>query len=212
MSKKRELVPVTTAPKVVRGKKKKADTPSVANREMPKTTANFDVFVRELSAENFDAQFPTFADYTDFRFELPLQRSFDAELSTAPHEFEDGWEGVSHILAILWEKYLGDKFESQMLANFVFTLLLGGVEKGWTAIIAYVKSKLGEESTGNIGDIVNGLNQLFAEGGYDKIVSEIKQKRDELNAPVANTGVKPTFWQKVLRSLSIVLSMFLPKK
>ena len=213
MSKRRELIPNTTVPKVVRGKKKVTDTPSVSKAQMPKT-ADFQAFLKSVETANFDTQFPRFADYTDFRFELPISRSLDAELTISSEEYNDGWSGISDILGVLWDKYLGNKFQSQMLANFVFSLLLSGVEKGWTAIINYVKVQLGEEAAKDTGAVVDGLNLLFTAGGYDKIVNGIMKMRNELNAPVttATTSVKPNFWQKILRGIKIALSFLTAKK
>lgn len=217
MSKRREQTVVATTKFAKTRKKKAEDTPSVSTtqqevQDMPTQTADFQAFLKSVETENFDVQFPTYAHYTDFRFELPTPRGFVAELDAAPQEYAAGWNGIGDILAMLWTKYLGDKFQSQELANFVFTLLLSGVEQGWTAIVNYVKSKLGEEAATDTGAVVDGLNQLFTQGGYAQIVDEIKKSRQELNTPVAATGQKPNFWQKVLRGLRIAFSFLASKK
>lgn len=175
-------------------------------------TAHFEPFWTELSAKELRDVFPTSFQYKQLR-DKTVGKTKD--IGEVVSELSQGWTGVQHIVQILWKNYLGDKFGSQMLANFVFRLLLSGVEEGWNAVVKYVKTKLGDDTPDDIASIVQSLNTLFVEHRATEIFDEIKALLTSLDTTVNATTTqngeveKPNIFRKILRGVAWLLKKIL---
>jgi hypothetical protein len=174
---------------------------------------DFETFFNELKQKDFNAVFPSGYQYASFRTKIfdgtDIPQSKDALQIT--NELFGGWDGIKHVLEALWGKFLGNKFGSQTLANFVFKLLIGGVEDGWKAIIGFVKKKVGDDVETDVTSIVGSLNEIFVEHKADEIFTQITdihtQITTDINKPTVVEGEvkKPGTFLKILRSIGSVL-------
>ena len=209
-----ETIPVTTAPTVVNrvqiGVKSDAQV----------RDSEFEAFMSELSKKDVRSVFPSIVDYHAFR----LKTGIDSDgmnhgflgtkgvLDSVMLEYNDGsWDGIRVVLSYLWTKYLGDKFGNQMMANFVFGILVQGVESGWAAVTKVIREKLGDDAVKDTESIVDGINHIVIGGGAEELKNRINDVRTDINKP-STDGAKPSILQKILRGLRWVFSGLFPNK
>jgi hypothetical protein len=211
-----EPIPVTTVPHVVN-----RVTVGLSSDAPVRPVSNFDDFIEHLDNKThvYDA-FPSFGAYHAFRKGTgietdgvaPNMRGNRGLMDTTKIEYGDGsWDGVRHVLQYLWTKYMGDKIGNQMVANFVFTVLLNGVEQGWASITKAIREKLGDDAVKDTESIVDGINKIVIDGGAEELKNRINEVRTDITKPTTD-GKKPNVWQKILRGLRFALSVITFKK
>ena len=175
--------------------------------------SEYESFISEMKQKDLTTVIPNVSDYHRLKEELGIlpQSATSSFLQTlfndaSNDEYSKGWDGIRSLLSVLWRKFMGDKFKSQELANFVFTLLLQGIESGWKAVTEAIRRKMGDEAVSNVGSIVESINQLTVGGKGQELINDIKQIKEAFKTPP--TANKPSFWSKLLRVVEAVLRVF----
>jgi hypothetical protein len=174
-------------------------------------SAQFDVFFEHLQEKEINGFIPTMKDYVVLKKSAgyPFQSDMYGLVDSTTMEYSSGWEGIKAVLKALWNKFLGDNFASQELANSIFTLLLRGVEKGWQAVKNALNIHISEGVWNDIESVINALNELFFMGKKTQLVEDIYRIRNQFDAPI--DGKKLNFWQKILRGASVALQWIVGK-
>lgn len=180
-------------------------------KEQAPQSAQFELFFQKVKAEKFETFLPSVTNYVQLKQAAGLYDplSMAAVKDASMSEYYKGWDGIESILKALWNKFLGNKFASQELADFVFMLLFSGVEKGWQAVKNAVGSHLGKTIVDDVVSIVAALNQIFFQGKGKQLMEDIQYHRNQLD--VVEQEPKLTFWQKLLRGVSVVLRLIVGK-
>ncbi len=175
--------------------------------------SGYESFIAEIKKKELTTVIPNVSDYHQLKVELGiLPQSLlgvTQVVDKSNYEYLDGWDGIRSLLSVLWRKFMGDKFKSQELANFVFTLLLQGIESGWKAVTEAIRRKMGAEAVSDVSSIVESINQLTVGGKGEELINDIKQIKEAFKTPTADK--KPPFWERFLRVVEAVLSVFTKK-
>ena len=176
--------------------------------------SEYESFISEMKQKDLTTVIPNVSDYHRLKEELGIlpQSATSSFMQTlfndaSNDEYSKGWDGIRSLLSVLWRKFMGDKFKSPELANFVFTLLLQGIESGWKAVTEAIRRKMGDEAISNVGSIVESINQLTVGGKGEELINDIKQIKEAFKTP-PTADKKPSFWSKLLRVVEAVLRVF----
>ncbi len=170
--------------------------------------SGYESFIAQMQKKELTDVIPSVSDYHRLKEELGiLPQSLVAVsqvqlLENSNEEYSNGWDGIRALLSVLWRKFMGDKFKSQELAHFVFSLLLQGIESGWKAVTEAIRKKMGDKAVYDIATTVDSINVIVSDGNIKELIDSIKKAKEELST---SHDEKSNFWAKILRGLSVAL-------